>query len=81
MKRILICMGSSCFARENRNNLRLIEEFLKQHSLSDSVEIVGSLCMGDCGNGPNLQIGETRYHNVTEESLTGILTKEFIAYG
>lgn len=31
MKKILICMGSSCFARENRENLQVIEEFLRYH--------------------------------------------------
>ena len=81
MKRIMICMGSSCFARENRNNLRLIEEFLKSHSLTDSVELVGSLCLGKCGQGPNLKIDDIDYHNVTEEELNSILHKELISYG
>ena len=81
MKRILICMGSSCFARENKKNLHLIEEFLKNYSLQDSVEIVGSLCMGKCGDGPNIQIDGNHYHNATQDQLHDILKKELMPYG
>ncbi len=80
MKKILICMGSSCFARENRRNLHLIEEFLKNHSLTDSVRIEGSLCMGDCGRGPNLKVNGNLYHGVTEESVMQILEQELMTY-
>lgn len=80
MTKILICMGSSCFARENKRNLYLIEEFLKNHSLTDSVRIEGSLCMGDCGRGPNLKVNGTMYHGVLEEHVLEILEQELISY-
>ncbi|PKN80922.1 MAG: NADH-quinone oxidoreductase subunit F [Candidatus Cloacimonetes bacterium HGW-Cloacimonetes-1] len=79
MKRILICMGSSCFARENRENLRIIEDYLKSHGLTDSVHIDGSLCIGECSKGPNLVIDGTMYHGVDPEKLNEILDKELIA--
>lgn len=78
MKKILICMGSSCFARENRENLMMIEEFLKNHGLSDSVHIEGSLCMGNCAMGPNITINGTDYHEVSGEVLAQILEKELL---
>jgi NADH:ubiquinone oxidoreductase subunit E len=71
-------MGSSCFARENRENLRIIEEFLRNHGISDTVHIQGSLCMGQCHKGPNLSINGTEYHEVKSENLPEILTKELI---
>jgi NADH:ubiquinone oxidoreductase subunit E len=78
MKKILICMGSSCFARENRENLRVIEDFLKGHGISDSVHIEGSLCMGNCQQGPNITINSNEYHQVRSEDLPAILQKELI---
>ncbi|MCK9557843.1 MAG: (2Fe-2S) ferredoxin domain-containing protein [Candidatus Cloacimonetes bacterium] len=78
MKKILICMGSSCFARENRDNLRVIEEFLKNHGILDSVHIEGSLCMGQCHRGPNITINGNEYHEVRGEELPEILRKELI---
>ena len=78
MKKILICMGSSCFARENRENLKLIEEFLRNHGISDSVHIEGSLCMGKCAEGPNISINGNDYHEVKSEALPDILRKELL---
>lgn len=78
MKKILICMGSSCFARENRENLMIIEEFLRNHGISDSVRIEGSLCMGKCAQGPNITINGNDYHEVKSEDLPEILNKELL---
>ncbi len=78
MKKILICMGSSCFARENRENLKLIQEFLRNHGISDSVHIEGSLCMGQCAMGPNISINGNEYHEVKSEALPEILRKELL---
>ncbi|GAB1469123.1 hypothetical protein MASR2M64_19030 [Candidatus Cloacimonadota bacterium] len=78
MKKILICMGSSCFARENRENLKLIEEFLRNHGISDSVHIEGSLCMGKCAQGPNISINGNEYHEVKSDILPEILRKELL---
>jgi len=78
VKKILICMGSSCFARENRENLNVIEEFLRNHGISDSVHIEGSLCMGNCAKGPNITINGHEYHEVRSEALPEILSKELL---
>ena len=78
MKSILICMGSSCFARENRENLRLIEDYLRIKGLLESVHIEGSLCMGECSRGPNITINGNPYHEVHPEDLEAILDKELL---
>lgn len=76
MKTIKICMGSSCFARENRENLCLIEDYLNRHKLTDSVRIEGSLCLGRCSEGPNLEVNGTRYTQVLPSQIDAILHKE-----
>ena len=78
MKTILICMGSTCFARENRENLKVIEEYLKIHGLSEAVHIQGSLCLGECSRGPNIVINGNPYHEVKSEDLEEILNKELL---
>lgn len=71
-------MGSSCFARENRENLIILEGFLRTHGISDSIHIEGSLCMGNCAVGPNITINGTEYHEVSSETLPSILKKELL---
>ncbi len=73
MKTIKICMGSSCFARANRDNLSLIEEYLKSHGLEGFVRLEGSLCLGECGKGPNMIIDGVCYHNVQPENIIRLL--------
>lgn len=73
---IVICMGSSCFARGNAENLRLLQEYLKRHRLQDAVRIRGQLCHENCKQGPTLTIGERRFSGVAPHSLTSLLDAE-----
>jgi NADH:ubiquinone oxidoreductase subunit E len=70
---IVICLGSSCFARGNSQNLAVIEEFIANHNLKASVRISGKLCQDACKQGPNLTMAGETYHDVTSETLRQIL--------
>lgn len=70
---IKICMGSSCFARGNNENLEIIETFIKENNLEASYELIGSRCENKCAVGPAIIVNGIEYHNVTKEKLTEIL--------
>ena len=70
---IVICLGSSCFARGNSENLAIIEEFLASHGLKASVRLSGKLCQDECKQGPNLTIAGVTHHEVAPEKLRHIL--------
>ena len=70
---IVICLGSSCFARGNSQNLAIIEEFLASRHLKASVRMAGKLCQDACKRGPNLTVAGETYHDVTPEKLREIL--------
>lgn len=72
-----ICLGSSCFARGNKDTVSYIRDFLKKNHLDDRVVFRGSRCMGNCNNGPNLTIDGKIYGNVTVSNIEAILDKEF----
>ena len=70
---IVICLGSSCFARGNPENLAIVEEFVQKHGLNAIIRISGKLCQDECKLGPNVTVaGETR-HDVTAAKLRQIL--------
>ena len=76
---ITICMGSSCFARGNAQNLAFIEEYLKENSLEANIELTGSRCDGNCALGPNIIVNGIIYNEVDEEKIKEILSaKPFI---
>lgn len=74
---IVICMGSSCFARGNERNLAVIERYLQTHVLEATVELRGSLCMGACAEGPNLMIDGRLYHSLDEGTVLDLLRERF----
>jgi len=71
--RIVICMGSSCFARGNEKNLRLIESYLEKNHLNAEVALSGSPCEGKCAQGPNIVINGECFHQVDQETLIDLL--------
>ena len=71
--KIAICMGSSCFARGNGDNLNVIEEFLKTNEIEATVDLAGSRCEGCCAEGPNVVVGGQRFQNVDPGMMLDIL--------
>ena len=51
--KIVICMGSSCFARGNEKTVEACESFLAERGLKDEVDVDlgASLCTGNCADG------------------------------
>lgn len=72
-KTILLCMGSSCFMRGNSKNLPKIQQFLKDHKLTESILLKGCRCGNCCGQGPNLWWEGKCVSNLTEENLNHFL--------
>jgi NADH:ubiquinone oxidoreductase 24 kD subunit len=73
---IVICMGSSCFARGNEENLRVIERFIEENDLSGRVSLSGKCCLGQCAKGPNLLIDGETLHRVDKGSLIDLLNEK-----
>ena len=73
--KINVCMGSSCFARGNQENLAFIEAFVKTHDLEADIDLAGARCENKCASGPNVTINGVDYNSVNEAKLEEILTK------
>jgi len=71
---ITVCMGSSCFARGNQQNLAFIENFIKTHNLEADIDLAGQRCENKCAHGPNIIINGVEYNNVDEKILEEILS-------
>lgn len=75
--KIMICMGSSCFARGNEDNLRLIEDYIREHQLSDRIDLSGRCCAKQCAEGPNISIDGVLYNRISKEQLLKLLEERF----
>ena len=76
VKILTICMGSSCFCRGNEENLKIIEEYIKERELSHKVELAGTRCEQMCDRGPVIHIDDKVYEKVDSVVLLDILNKE-----
>ena len=76
--KIMICMGSSCFARGNEDNLRLIEDYIREHQLSDRIDLSGRCCAKQCAEGPNISIDGVLYNRISKEQLLKLLEEKFL---
>ena len=70
---IVVCLGSSCFARGNSENLAILNQHIKAHGLDATIRLTGKLCQDQCKQGPNLTIDGELYHGVTAAKLREIL--------
>lgn len=73
---IVICLGSSCFARGNKKAVTTIQAYIAEHNLTDKVNLSGGHCFGHCDKGPTIKINDTYYENVEPDSIIDILAKE-----
>ena len=46
--KITVCIGSSCHVRGSRQVVEQLQDLIRDHNLSDEVELCGSFCMGQC---------------------------------
>jgi len=59
---VVYCMGSSCFSRGSNRGLALLQTYLEDNDLKDKIKLRGTLCQGQCQNGPNITVDGKVYH-------------------
>ena len=77
-KKVVLCLGSSCFARGNQNLVSSIKRFIIRHQLEDKVEFKGDHCFSNCSEGPNLMIGTLMFSKVSDENIDSLLEEHLI---
>ena len=77
-KELVICLGSSCFARGNKQMVNIVKKLLEDNQLTHKVNFKGKHCFGNCENGPGFKINDQRYDHVGEDDLLKILEKELL---
>lgn len=70
---IVVCLGSSCFARGNADNLTMLNQHVLNNGLKATVRLTGRLCQDECKQGPNLMIDGVLHHGVSMARLRELL--------
>jgi NADH:ubiquinone oxidoreductase subunit E len=76
-KEIVICLGSSCFARGNKQLVKIISDYLREKNLLNEVRFHGQRCFGQCASGPSLKLDAKLIENLDEDSIITLLDDFF----
>jgi NADH:ubiquinone oxidoreductase subunit E len=79
-KELIICLGSACFSRGNKNAVQIIKDYIKEHQLEDRVYFHGCHCMDKCQDGPILKFEDKVYTQVNSDRLLYVLDEIFHKY-
>jgi len=74
---VIICLGSSCFSRGNKQMLKAIQTYLKDNNLCDKVNFHGGHCFGNCADGPSIKVNGKLYSGINNQSAIDILNTYF----
>jgi NADH:ubiquinone oxidoreductase subunit E len=72
---VVICLGSSCFARGNAQNLRELKAYLEHHDIAANFRTRGRLCVKNCTSGPTIAINGVEYGNVQPGTAVALLER------
>ncbi len=78
MKKVTICIGSSCHLKGSRQIVEEFQYLVKEHNLQDKVELGGTFCMGNCVNGVSVTVDGELY-SVKPETAKEFFEKEILA--
>jgi len=76
-KEVVICLGSSCFARGNKQLVKIVSDYLRDRNLLNEVRFHGERCFGQCAVGPSLKLDGILKERLDEESVIVVLDEFF----
>ncbi len=74
---ILVCQKSSCCKRGGKAMCGALGQWVEERGLGDRVRVKTTGCLKNCGKGPNMIVGKTRYHHVQAGDIPKILEAHF----
>jgi NADH:ubiquinone oxidoreductase subunit E len=76
-KEVVICLGSSCFARGNKQLVKIVNDYLRDRNLLNEVRFHGQRCFGECAVGPSLKLDGKIIEKLDEDSVIALLDEFF----
>jgi NADH:ubiquinone oxidoreductase subunit E len=76
-KEVVICLGSSCFARGNKQLVKIVNDYLRDRNLLNEVHFHGERCFGQCAVGPSLKLDNILKERLDEDSVIEALDEFF----
>lgn len=76
--RITVCIGSSCHIKGSHQVVKELQRLIAKHNLSDSVELGGTFCLGECQKGVCVTL-DGQLFSVTPDTVETFFHKNVLA--
>ena len=68
MKKVVVCIGSSCHLKGSRQIVEKLQELIKSNELQEKVELGGTFCLGNCQKGVAVKV-DNEIYSVTPDTV------------
>ena len=75
--RVTICIGSACHLKGSREIIQQLQQLVKEHGVSDKVDLNGAFCTGNCVNGVCVT-GDGTLSSLSPETTKEFFEKEIL---
>ncbi len=72
---VRVCVGTTFFLNGSQELLRKLVNHVERAGLQDRVEINATFCMENCGQSPNVRVGDTHIERCTFDAARDALTQ------
>ncbi len=76
--KVTVCIGSSCHIKGSRQVVEQLQDLVREHNLSEKVELSGTFCMGECQQGVCVTVDEA-FHSVTPDSVKSFFDEHILS--
>ena len=77
MKKVVVCIGSSCHLKGSRQVVEALQKLVDQNNLKEEVELAGTFCMGNCQKGVSVKLNDQLF-SVSPQTVKEFFENEIL---
>lgn len=77
MKKVVVCIGSSCHLKGSRQVVEELQKLINQNNLKEEVELAGTFCMGNCQKGVSVKLNDQLF-SVSPQTVKEFFENEIL---
>lgn len=78
MRKLSVCVGSSCHLKGAYDIIKIFEKMIKENKLEEKVELSAEFCCGNCTRPVSVKIDNGGPFSVTREGAYEFFKKHFL---
>jgi NADH-quinone oxidoreductase subunit G len=73
---VKVCVGTNCFLKGSQEILKALTRYIEENELTEFIDVNATFCFENCGDAPNVKIGEQLVSQGSFEKVVKVLNSE-----